>query len=263
MAAVVRTPSVAEAIAGHIERLILQGALRTGEKLTAERELADMLGVSRPSLRDALALLVSRGLLTTSRSGTYVAQFMTPITKPLAALLENNSEAVQDYFEFRQSVDSLAARYAALRANEVDREAIGNCIATMKSVHDHEDPAQEAQSDFDLHLLIYDASHNLVLAHMMRALAELLRSNIFYSRKQLYLHPNVRETLLAQHIEIAEAILARKPDAAARAAASHLAFTRKAVKEIEVQHARLEASLARAGRKGYVSRAPRSKKQGA
>ncbi|HMN37165.1 MAG TPA: FCD domain-containing protein [Hyphomicrobium sp.] len=263
MAAVVRTPSVAEAIAGHIERLILQGALRAGEKLSAERELADMLGVSRPSLRDALALLVSRGLLTTSRSGTYVAQFMSPITKPLATLLENNSEAVQDYFEFRQSVDSLAARYAAMRANDVDREAIRNCVATMKSVHGLEDPAQEAQADFDLHLLIYDASHNLVLAHMMRALAELLRSNIFYSRKQLYLHEKVRETLLAQHIEIAEAILARKPDAAARAAANHLAFTRKSVKEIELQRARLETSLARAGRKGYVARAARRKKQGA
>lgn len=262
MATVVRTPSVAEAIASHIERLILQGALRTGEKLAAERELADMLGVSRPSLRDALSLLVSRGLLTTSRSGTFVAEFMSPITKPLALLLENNAEAVQDYFEFRQSVNSLAARYAAMRANEVDCEAIRNCMAKMKVGHDDVDPQQEAQADFELHLAIYDASHNLVLAHMMRALAELLRTNIFYSRKQLYLQPTVRETLLEQHVEIAEAILGGKPDAAARAASNHLAFTHRTVKEIEVQRTRLDASMARARRNGYVAKSPRRKKQG-
>lgn len=249
----VQTPSVAEAIAGHIERLILQGALRPGEKLAAERELAELLGVSRPSLRDALSLLVARGLLTTSRSGTRVAQFLTPITKPLASLLSGSQQAVLDYFEFRQSVDELAARYAALRANEVDCEAIRNCIATMKAAHTLEDCAQEAQADVDLHLLVYDASHNLVLAHVMRALAELLRSNIFYSRKTLYARPDVRANLLAQHIEIADAILARKPAVAARAASQHLAFVRNAVKDIEVDNLRLQCSKVRADRKSYVA----------
>lgn len=214
----VRAPSVAEAIAQHIERLILQGALRSGEKLTAERELADLLGVSRPSLRDALGLLVGRGLLTTTRSGTFVAEFLTPITKPLASLLENSPEAVHDYFEFRQAVDQLAARYAATRANDVDREAIKACIANMKALHAHDDPAQEAQADLDLHLLIYDASHNVVLLHVMRALGQLLRSNIFYGRKQLYARCDVRDALLEQHIQIAEAILAGQADLAAQVA---------------------------------------------
>lgn len=257
----VRAPSVAEAIAQHIERLILQGALRPGEKLTAERELAEKLEVSRPSLRDALALLVKRGLLTTNRNGTFVAQFLTPITKPLASLLENNADAVEDYFEFRQSIDQLAARYAASRANDVDRAAIRHCIETMKDVHSLDDPAQEAQADVDFHLLIYDASHNLVLAHVMRALAELLRSNIFYSRKQLYARCGVRDTLLAQHIEIADAILAGKGEVAARAAAQHLAYSRAQVKEIGVEDGRLAASKARASRAEYVSGPARKKKQ--
>lgn len=258
----VRTPSVAEAIAHRIEHLILQGALRPGEKLTAERELADTLGVSRPSLRDALALLVGRGLLTTSRNGTYVAQFLTPITKPLAALLQNSNEAVEDYFEFRQSIDQLAARYAAIRANDVDRAAIKACIATMQEAHQHSDPEQEAHADVDLHLLVYDASHNLVLAHVMRALAELLRSNIFYSRKQLYLRSEVRHTLLGQHIEIADAILAGRAEAAGRAAAAHLAYTHAQVKEIGIEHCRLEASRVRASRPGYVAGLSKKRKKG-
>lgn len=257
----VRAPSVAEAIAQHIERLILQGALRSGEKLTAERELADLLGVSRPSLRDALALLVARGLLTTTRTGTFVAEFLTPITKPLASLLENSPEAVHDYFEFRQAVDQLAARYAATRANDVDREAIKACISTMKAVHAHDDPAQEAQADLDLHLLIYDASHNVVLLHVMRALGELLRSNIFYGRKQLYARSDVRNALLEQHIQIADAILSGQAELAAQVAGTHLAFTRDRVAEITAERSRLAVSQARANRSDYVAAPSKRKKK--
>ena len=261
MAEVIRTPSVAEAIAGHIERLILQGALRAGDKLAAERDLAENLKVSRPSLREAIGLLSSRGLLETKKTGTFVAHFLTPFTKPLATLLENNTEAVEDYFEFRQNIECLAARYAASRATDVDRDAIRRCIATMKVVHEHDDPAEEAQADADLHLAIYDASHNLVLVHVMRAVAELLRSNIFYSRKQLYERGNVRASLLAQHIEIADAILAGKADAAARAANTHIAYSRRHVREIVIERQRLETSMSRAGRDGYVAKPAKRRKR--
>lgn len=261
MADVIRTPSVAEAIAGHIERLILQGALRAGEKLAAERDLAEKLQVSRPSLREAIALLAARGLLVTNRSGTYVAQFLSPITRPLASLLQNNAQAVEDYFEFRKNIDGLAARYAAIRATDIDKDGIKKCLATMKAAHAHDDPAEEAQADVDLHLQIYDASHNLVLAHVMRALAELLRSNIFYSRKQLYLSASVREHLLAQHIEIADAILAGKADVAARAATQHVAYARRAVKDIEEERERLERAAIRAGRAGYVAQPVQRRKR--
>lgn len=132
----------------------------------------------------------------------------------------------------------------------------------MKEVHKLDDPAQEAQADVDLHLIIYDASHNLVLAHVMRALAELLRSNIFYSRKQLYSYGDVRAKLLAQHIEIADAIIAGKVEAAARAAAQHLAFTRERVKAIGLERCRLDASRARASRKNYVAGMTEKKKKG-
>src|SRR5208283_5209406 len=72
----VRNLKLADAIAEHLEQLILEGALRPGEKLAAERELAERLEVSRPSLREALERLQARGLLETSKSGTFVTKFM-------------------------------------------------------------------------------------------------------------------------------------------------------------------------------------------
>lgn len=249
----IRPQKIAEAIADHLEKLILQGVLRPGERLTPERELADKLDVSRPSLREAIDMLANRGLLRTTRGGTYVAQFLSPLMKPLASLLEDKPEATADYFEFRQSMDAQAACYAAERASEFDRKAIRACISQIKKAHELEDPTQESQADVDFHLSVYEAAHNAVLLHIMRALIELLRSNIFYSRQQLYEREAVRDRLLAQHVAIAEAILARKPKAAEAAAADHVAFTFNAVEEIRRDSLRLEASLLRVGRNDYLS----------
>lgn len=249
----IRPQKVAEAIADHLEKLILQGVLRPGERLTPERELAEKLDVSRPSLREAIDMLAARGLLRTTRGGTFIAQFLSPLLKPLASLLEDNPQATADYFEFRQVIDAQAARYAAMRASELDRKAIQAAINQIKTAHEFEDPTQEAQADVDFHLAIYEAAHNAVLLHIMRALVELLRSNIFYSRQQFYQRPNVREKLLAQHVAIAEAIFAGKPKAAEAAAANHVAFTFDTVEEIRRDSQRLEASLLRVGRSDYLA----------
>ena len=244
----VRTPKIADAIAAHIEKLILEGALRPGEKLASERELAQTLDVSRPSLREGIDKLVARGLLTSSKSGTYVAQFLTPIMAPLANLYRGNQQAFADYCEFRQCVEVRAARDAALRATDVERAAIRACLNDMRKAHTLEDPAQEAEADVTLHMLVYEAGHNFVVLHVMRALSELLRNNIFFNRKNLYLKPGVREKLLAQHIAIGEAVIAEDPVRAEKAAGDHIGFVFDTVAELQRADARRDTSLLRARR---------------
>jgi GntR family transcriptional repressor for pyruvate dehydrogenase complex len=250
----IKPQRIAEAIADHIEKLILQGVLRPGEKLTPERELANKLNVSRPSLREAIDMLGERGLLNTTRSGTYVAQFLSPLLKPLASLLEDNPQVTADYFEFRQIIDSQAALYAASRASELDRKAISACIERMKKAHELEDATEEAQADVDLHLSIYEAAHNAVILHIMIGLIELLRTNIFYSRQQLYERPTVRSTLLSQHIAIADAILAGNARAAERAATEHVLTTFNSVEENRRDGQRLKDSLRRIERHEYLAK---------
>ena len=253
MPAAVRTPRIAEAIADHLEKLILEGVLRPGEKLLAERELAVRLEVSRPSLREALDMLAGRGLVVTNRSGTQVAQFLAPLMKPLAVLMQDKPQVTADYFEFRRIQDINAARLAAQRATDADRQAIRSCVEQMVKAHALDDPAREGGADADLHMLIYEAAHNVVLLHVMRALAELLRNNIFYSREQLYLRAGVRDQLLQQHTAIAEAIVAGNVEDAEAAAAGHIRFTFDTVEEIRRDNQRLETSLSRVKRSDFLA----------
>jgi GntR family transcriptional repressor for pyruvate dehydrogenase complex len=248
MTQAIRTQKISDAIAMHIERMILEGALRPGEKLASDRDLAVKFEVSRPSLREAIEKLAQRGLLTATRGGTYVAQFLTPIMEPLASLYRNNQNAAADYFEFRQSVEAQAARSAALRATNVDKIAIRNCLKDMRKAHRLANPANEATADVNLHMLIYEAGHNMVVLHVMRALSELLRNNIFFNRENLYLRAGVREKLLVQHIEIGEAVIAGDPDAAESTAAEHIRFVSSTVEEIQRANRRLKTSLMRVGR---------------
>jgi GntR family transcriptional repressor for pyruvate dehydrogenase complex len=249
----VRNQKLADAIAEHLEQLILEGSLRPGEKLAPERELAEKLEVSRPSLREALEKLQARGLIETGKSGTFVTQFMASLTEPLAAMLQSNEQALIDYLEYRGLVEGEAARLAAIRATEPEREAIRQCLDAMRAAHKVDDPTAEAGVDADLHVLIYEAAHNLVLLHVMRAFSEMLHGGVFYNRHQLYSRPGVRDLLLEQHLAIGEAVLARDPDKAAEAASFHIRATAATLEEIRQEQTRVARALRRMGRSEFVA----------
>ena len=244
----VKPAKAAEAVARHIEGLILEGSLRPGERLPAERELAERLAVSRPTLREALHLLQQQGLLTSEPgSGSYVAAIGTSLTDPLTKLLSSRPETTDDYLEFRQVVEGTAAELAAMRATEIDLEVITRCMRRIEGSHGKDDPIDEAEADADLHIAVYEAAHNVVLLHVMRALAQMLRADVFYNRDKLYSRRGVRDLLLEQHAAIHAAIMARAPQAARQAAERHITFTRTALKEILEAEARVEISLRRLG----------------
>lgn len=242
----IRPAKLAEAIATHLETLILEGSLRQGDRLLAERELAQKLDVSRPSLREALDLMEQRGLLVSGRGGTYVAPVLGEgFSQPLVSMLNSDPESSYDYLEFRGVLEGMAAYYAALRGTDVDREVISGHFHAMEAAHVKDDPTEEADSDAALHLSIYEASHNVMLLHVMGSLSDMLREDVFYNRNKLYTRKGVRELLLAQHRAVHDAIMSGDAEAARAAAEAHVTFTRTALQEIDKADTRLEMSLRR------------------
>lgn len=244
----IRPVKLGDAIADHLEKLILEGVLRPGEKLAPERELAEKLSVSRPSLREALDKLHGKGLIETTKGGTVVAQFLSPLSKPLASLFADKPRVTADYFEYRRIVEGQAAALAATRATDVDHAALKHCADRMRKAHEVDDPTEEAGVDADLHLLVYEAAHNVVLLHVMRVFSDMLKNDVLYNRNQLYRRYGVRDQLLEQHLAIAGAILQGNPKAAEKAASDHIAFTFETIEEIRRDEARIEVSLRRISR---------------
>lgn len=241
-----RGGSVAETTARRIEDLILEGSLRPGEQLLPEREMAVRLGVSRPTLRQGIRLLEDRGLLVSdSGGGRVVAPLATSVTDPLIELMATRPDVVDDYLELRATLERMATRLAATRANEVDRATLARAMERIDAAHGKADPHDEADADVDLHLAIYEASHNVVLLHIMRALSGLLRRGVFHSRERLYARLEVRAVLLDQHRAIFDAVMARDPAGAGSAAEEHMAYTKRVLDEIAAADARLEISLRR------------------
>lgn len=248
----IRTPRLANSIADYFEQLILEGVLRPGDRLASERDLAEQLDISRPSIRETIEILARKGLLKTTKTGTFVSDFLAPLTSPLSALLQSSGRVTKDYFEYREAVEVKATGLATVRSTNVDHEAIRGCISRMEAAHGLDDPSAEAGADADLHMLIYEASHNVVILQVMRAFSDMLRQGIFYNRKLLYGRSDVRDNLISQHKSIADAILAGDAVEAEKAARNHIHFTALAVENSRHEEERLEVALRRLVRKDLV-----------
>lgn len=222
---------VSQAVVRQIELLILRGILHPGERLPSERDLAERFGVSRPSLRDAVAALQEAGLLVTrANSGVFVADVLGSSFSPaLVRLFGAHEEAVFDYLDFRRDMEGLAAERAARLGSDTDLAVVDEVFARMEAAHAKRNPADEALIDADFHMAIIEASHNVVMLHMMRSMYELLRQGVFYNRKIMFQQRTTRSALLDQHRTINGALQDRDAAAARAAVEAHIDFVRAAL----------------------------------
>ena len=222
----IQSEKLSQAVVRQIELLILRGILRPGERLPAEREMADRMGVSRPILRDAVADLEQRGLLAIRpNAGVFVAEVLGSAFSPaLISLFASHDEAVFDYLAFRRDMEGLAAERAARLGSDTDLAVVNAIFQKMEAAHAKRDPSDEATLDAGFHMAIIEASHNVVMLHMMRSMYDLLQQGVFYNRQVLFRNRTTRDVLLDQHRAINDGLQARDPVAARQAVEAHMAF---------------------------------------
>ena len=185
-----------ESVADRIEALIAARGLRPGDRLPSERQLAVELGVSRPTLREAIQQLASRSLLISRHGGgTFVTAPADPdplrtALLPLAALVRSETSYWRDVMEIRKLIEGETAYFAALRADETDKTRLAEAYQAVLSAP-ADAPDAQARLDAAFHMAICHAAHNAVLQQVMAGLFGLLEASISQSLRQLYHLPGI------------------------------------------------------------------------
>jgi GntR family transcriptional regulator, transcriptional repressor for pyruvate dehydrogenase complex len=161
---------VPRAISDHLQALILRGGLKPGDRLPPQRDLAEQLGVSRPSLREAISVLEAMGLVSVRvGSGVYVAP--QSARAPLWRFADRCSP--RDVYEARCGLEGYAARLAAQRASAADTRRLDDTTSAMRNALAADDIAGMAAADAAFHDLVFALAANPVLAGMYKPVRDM------------------------------------------------------------------------------------------
>jgi GntR family transcriptional repressor for pyruvate dehydrogenase complex len=215
----IQVESSVDKIILQLKQLITSGQLKPGDRLPAERQLAEKLGVGRSYVREAILKLEFYGLLRTSpQSGTYVSGLSIKVLDNLISdIIKFNKDDFSALIEARYYIELDAVRLAAERRTEQD------VIELRAALEEHELKAEQNLDSFEedmlFHIKIAEAAKNSVIESMMIVLVPDLIKNIIESN---VCGKDRSMIAIDEHRAILKAIEEKDIDAAENAMAMHL-----------------------------------------
>ncbi|CAB3391428.1 FadR/GntR family transcriptional regulator [Kyrpidia spormannii] len=221
--------NLSKRVVAQLKQLMVEGKLRPGDKLPPERELAQLMNVSRTSIREAFKEMATLGLVHIRHGqGVFVAEpSLQVVSDQLSALVRVNLTRVKELFEIRKVLETQTVRWVADRA---PMERIQELATTVEETwrqaeQGRLDPALAARRDEEFHHALAVDSGNGVLAYIMNGLMHLLGE----SRQASLAIPGRAARSVEQHREIVHRLLERDAEGAARAMHDHLASVEAAI----------------------------------
>lgn len=218
-----------ELVAERLMGLVSSGRLRPGDVLPSERDLVQSYGVGRSSIREALRMLESKGVIRSLSNGTFkVAEFGNPLNHSLDFLLSVDQADLVELFEVRRILEGEAAALAASR--RLDNEVLkmsAEVDAMEAGLHSAD---AFIMADLRFHLIVSEASRNRLIAYLMDAIRALLQRSLMTS----YDVPGSPEGAIEMHRLIVDAIAARRPEEARQLMQEHVSR----VERDTIHHAR-------------------------
>jgi DNA-binding FadR family transcriptional regulator len=232
--ATIRAPASYELVVDQIRRAIQLGRFLAGEKLPSERELADQLGVSRTTVREAMRVLQGEGMIETRRGRSGGATVTAPETTPgeRRRVVRRRLAELENVFDYRLAIEPAAARLAAQRRTRGDISALRETLVSLRALAST--PDEEGLSpvsrffatDAEFHHRIAQAARNPLLVQAVgdaRAAMFLPVGGVFTA-----LHPDANRG----HEEIYAAIESGAADVAQRTMTEHIELTRDALRDM-------------------------------
>jgi len=208
-------------VLGFLRDQLLSGELKVGDKLLPERELATLLGVGRPVLREALRALAMIGAVEIRHGiGTFVrSPDISTLGDFFAFIVVQQSSDTDDIMESRMAIEHHAARLACKRATQRDYDSLALALARISETI--ADPVEGAKADFGFHSAIVQASHSPTLITIYRTVSEFIVRSHVERRAQILEVEGIHEYLIDHHHLIFGALLERDAAEADRLLAQH------------------------------------------
>jgi GntR family transcriptional repressor for pyruvate dehydrogenase complex len=221
---VVRTSRLYEQIVQQIEESVLNGTLKPGDQLPAERELAQRLGVSRTAVREAVKTLREKGLVEAySGRGTFITDGTSQAARQSFDLMVKigQPEGSPHLAELRLILEPGIAALAAVRAKEEDLAAMREAVVVMDGTQ--KDPQAYIEADLDFHLALAEAVANPLILSLIDSIVGLLREQ----RMKIFNVEGGPQRGQIHHKRILEAVERRDSEMARSAMRSHLEQVRE------------------------------------
>ncbi len=220
----VRTSRLYEQIVQQIEESILKGALKPGDQLPAERDLAQRFGVSRTAVREAVKALREKGLVEAySGRGTFITDGTSHAVRQSLDLMVKigQPEGSTHLAEVRSILEPEIAALAATRAQESDLATMREAVAVMDRAG--QDPDAYIEADLDFHLALAEAAANPLILSLIDSIVGLLREQ----RLKIFKVPGGPERGQVHHKRILDAMERRDAEKAREAMKAHLEQVRQ------------------------------------
>lgn len=214
------TPKLSDIAYARIAASIANGDYAVGGKLPTENELADLMAVSRPIVREALSRLRNDGMVVSRRgSGTYVRRVPLAADRQLAPL--SSIADMRRCLDYRISMEGENAYHAALALTDEGRAALGECLARLEQ--DSNAGEISIDDDFNFHMAVARATENRFFVATMAAMREPIMAGMNITRNFAFLRTHERLLELHQeHVAIHDAVVARDAPGARDAMRRHL-----------------------------------------
>lgn len=223
----IKQSKLSDEIVLQIQNSIKNRELQPNDVLPSEREMAKMLNVSRPPLREALNKLEAMGFIEIHRGRRVLVKSIGESILPgaLAKAMAEDVNLTRQLLEVRKVLESWATSQACRFATDEELKDLEDICSDM--YNDFQKPDFGLGSDAKFHMAIYKATHNVVFTHLMSTLFDLLWQSQKVARNIITTEEDNMEALVNQHQAILKAVKARDTKSARREMLAHLKFVEK------------------------------------
>ena len=216
-----KTKKVSTAVLEEIRRMIISGEIKEGDKFPNQNDFAAQLGVSRPSLREALQVLSQLGAIEQRPGAGTILVSATPalFSADIDTPLVSNRDAIRELMETRRIVEIGLAGMAAKRATGTEIAELGQALGEMDTARQKPDKQAFAVADLLFHHLVAKSSHNRFSFSLFQSVSQAVGQLLDNAFKVL---PILLDVSFRAHRKIFRAIAARDPEAAREAMERHL-----------------------------------------